>query len=135
MESRVDGFIANPRRALFVLAVPVAIAVLVQAMYNIVDTAFVGRLGAASIAALTFAFPVFFILISLNSGLGVGINSVISRRLGAKDKEAAEAAAAHGILLTVAFSIVVYAVGRLALAPLYSLFGATQEVRILSMGI
>jgi putative MATE family efflux protein len=134
MENRVDEFIANPRRALFVLAGPVAIAMLVQTMYNIVDTAFVGRLGPASIAALTFAFPIFFILISLNSGLGVGINSVISRLLGAKDKEAAEAAAAHGILLTVAFSVVVYALGRLALGPLYSLFGATQEVRVLSMG-
>jgi len=133
MKNRVDEFIANPRRALFALAAPVAVAMFVQTMYNIVDTAFVGRLGAASIAALTFAFPIFFILISLNSGLGVGINSSISRLLGAKNKEEAENAAGHGILMTAAFAVVVYLLGRLALGPLYSLFGAAPEVRALSM--
>ncbi|MBP1767626.1 MAG: Multi antimicrobial extrusion protein ((+)/drug antiporter), family of efflux p, partial [Candidatus Aminicenantes bacterium] len=105
MKNRVDEFIANPKKALFTLAAPVAVAMFVQTMYNIVDTAFVGRLGAASIAALTFAFPIFFILISLNSGLGVGINSSISRLLGAKNKEEAENAAGHGILMTAAFAV------------------------------
>ncbi|HCS48248.1 MAG TPA: hypothetical protein DIW61_08345, partial [Candidatus Aminicenantes bacterium] len=133
IKNRVDEFIANPRRALFALAAPVAIAMFVQTMYNIVDTAFVGRLGAASIAALTFAFPIFFILISLNSGLGVGINSIISRLLGAKNKEAAENAAAHGIIMTAVFAVAVYFLGRITLRPLYSLFGATQDVRALSM--
>ena len=132
MENRVDEFVANPRRALFILAAPISVAMFVQTMYNIVDTAFVGRLGAASIAALTFAFPIFFILISLNSGLGVGINSVVSRLLGAKNKEGAEIAAAHGILLTVVLAIVVYILGRLTLEPLYALFGAAQDVRALS---
>jgi len=132
MKNRVDEFIANPRRALFALAAPVAVAMFVQTMYNIVDTAFVGRLGAASIAALTFAFPIFFILISLNSGLGVGINSIISRRLGAKNKEEAENAAAHGILMTLTFAGAVYFLGRLMLEPLYSLFGAAPDVRALS---
>jgi len=134
MKNRVDEFIAQPRRALFVMAAPVAIAMFVQTMYNIVDTAFVGRLGAASIAALTFAFPIFFILISLNSGLGVGINSVISRRLGAKNKEDAENAAAHGIIMTTVFAVVIYLLGSLTLNPLYSLFGAAPEVRVLSLG-
>jgi putative MATE family efflux protein len=134
MKDRVDEFIAQPRRALFVMATPVAIAMFVQTMYNIVDTAFVGRLGAPSIAALTFAFPIFFILISLNSGLGVGINSVISRLLGAKNKEAAENAAAHGIIMTTLFAVVIYALGRLTLDPLYSLFGAAPDVQVLSLG-
>jgi putative MATE family efflux protein len=133
MKNRVDEFIANPRRALFILAAPVSVAMFVQTMYNIVDTAFIGRLGAASIAALTFAFPIFFILISLNSGLGVGINSTVSRLLGAKNKEGAERAAAHGILMTVVLAITVYILGRLMLGPLYSLFGAARDVRALSM--
>jgi MATE family, multidrug efflux pump len=133
MRNRVDEFLAKPRRALFSLAAPVAIAMFVQTMYNIVDTAFVGRLGAASIAALTFAFPMFFVLISLNSGLGVGINSIVSRLLGGKNKEAAENAAAHGIIITAALAIVIYSLGRLAIGPLYSLFGAAPDVRVLSM--
>jgi putative MATE family efflux protein len=133
MRNRVDEFVANPKRALFVLAAPVMIAMFVQTMYNIVDTAFVGRLGAEAIAALTFAFPIFFILISLNSGIGVGINSIISRRLGAKNKEEAENAAAHGLVMTTVFAAVVFGVGHLTMRPLYSLFGAVPQVEGLSL--
>jgi putative MATE family efflux protein len=134
MENRVDEFIENPKRALFVLAAPIAIAMFVQAMYNIVDTAWVGRLGAESIAALTFAFPIFFILIGLNSGIGVGINSIISRQLGAKDKEAAENSAVHGLIMSEVFGGIVFLVGILTLKPLFSLFGATPAVLKLSVG-
>lgn len=133
MENRVDEFIASPKRALFVLAAPVTIAMLVQTMYNIVDTAFVGRLGAASIAALTFAFPIFFIMISINSGLGAGINSIISRRLGAKDRDGAENSAVHGLIMSEVLAVVVFIIGWLTLQPLFSLFGATPEVFKLSM--
>jgi len=133
MRNRVDEFVANPKRALFVLATPVTIAMFVQTMYNIVDTAFVGRLGAEAIAALTFAFPLFFILISLNSGIGVGINSIISRRLGAKNKEEAEIAAAHGLVMTTAFAGVIFVIGLLTMRPLFSLFGATPQVQELSL--
>jgi putative MATE family efflux protein len=134
MENRVDEFIGNPKRALFVLAAPIAIAMFVQAMYNIVDTAWVGRLGAESIAALTFAFPIFFILIGLNSGIGVGINSIISRQLGAKDKEAAENSAVHGLIMSEVFGGIVFLAGILTLKPLFSLFGATPAVLKLSVG-
>ncbi len=133
MKNRVDEFVANPRRALFILATPIVIAMFVQTMYNIVDTAFVGRLGAEAIAALTFAFPIFFILVSLNSGIGVGTNSIIARLLGAKNKEGAENAAVHGLVMAAAFALVILAVGLLAMKPLYSLFGATPAVVELSL--
>jgi putative MATE family efflux protein len=128
MRDRVDEFIANPRRALFVLAGPVTIAMFVQTMYNIVDTAFVGRLGAESIAALTFAFPLFFILIGLNSGIGVGINSVVSRKLGARDRAGAENAAVHGLILTALFGAILLAVGLPLQKDLFLLLGARGHV-------
>ena len=62
--NRVDEFIRNPKKAMLALALPIAVTMIVQIMYNIVDTAFVGRLGAEAIAALTFSFPLFFVLIS-----------------------------------------------------------------------
>jgi putative MATE family efflux protein len=128
MRDRVDEFIANPRRALFVLAGPVIIAMFVQTMYNIVDTAFVGRLGAESIAALTFAFPIFFILIGLNSGIGVGLNSVVSRKLGAKDRTGAENAAVHGLIMTAVFGAVLLAIGLPLQKDLFLLLGARGHV-------
>jgi putative MATE family efflux protein len=133
MRDRVAEFIANPRRALFVMAGPITIAMFVQTLYNLVDTAYVGRLGAESIAALTFAFPLFFIVIGLNSGIGVGINSVIARRLGAKDKDGAESSAAHGLVLTAIFGAALLAVGLLAQKPLFLLLGASGHVLDLSM--
>jgi putative MATE family efflux protein len=133
MGSRVDEFIQNPRKALLVLATPIAIAMFVQTMYNIVDTAWVGRLGARAIAALTFAFPIFFILIGLTSGMGTGINSVIARQLGAGDKEAAENAAAHGLIMSEVFAALVFLLSLFSLRPLFSLFGATTEVLGLSL--
>ncbi len=134
MRDRVEEFIANPRRALFVMAGPITIAMFVQTMYNLVDTAFVGRLGAEAIAALTFAFPLFFIVIGLNSGIGVGINSVVSRRLGAKDKAGAENAAVHGLVLTAVFGLALLAAGLAAQKRLFLLLGAEGRVLDLSMG-
>jgi len=133
MRDRLDEFIANPRRALFAMAGPVTIAMFVQTMYNLVDTAYVGRLGAESIAALTFAFPLFFIIIGLNSGIGVGINSIISRRLGAKDKDGAENAAVHGLVMTAVFGLALLAVGLPLQKMLFILLGARGHVLELAM--
>ncbi|MBW2976878.1 MATE family efflux transporter [Candidatus Woesearchaeota archaeon] len=132
-ESRVDEFIRNPKKALLKLTFPVVIAMLVQIMYNIVDTAFVGRLGTEAIAALTFSFPLFFILVSLNSGLGIGINSRISRYLGARNRDGAENTAMHGILISLALALGVFILGSLTLKPLFLLFGATGNVLALSI--
>jgi putative MATE family efflux protein len=133
MKNRVDEFIARPKRALLVLAAPIVIAMFVQTMYNIVDTAFVGRLGAESIAALTFAFPIFFILIGLNSGIGVGINSLISRQLGANNKGGAENSAVHGLVMTGVFAGILFVLGWFSLKPLLILLGAKGHVLDLSM--
>ena len=132
--NRVDQFIDNPRKALIKLSLPIVVAMVVQIMYNIVDTAFVGRLGAEAIAALTFSFPLFFILISLNSGIGIGVNSVISRYLGSKNQEGAENAAVHGILISLVFGLIIIVIGMLTLKPLFLLFGATENVLNLAMG-
>jgi putative MATE family efflux protein len=131
---RVDDFIENPKKALLTLALPIIIGMTVQIMYNVADTAFVGRLGADSIAALAFSFPLFFILISINSGVSVGTGSLISRYLGAKDKESAENAAMHGLFLTVIISVVISIIGNLTLKSLFRLFGASDTVLPLAIG-
>ncbi|MBU0536079.1 MAG: MATE family efflux transporter [Nanoarchaeota archaeon] len=133
-KNRVAHFIKNPRKALFKLALPIFAGMMVQAMYNIVDTAFVGRLGAESIAALTFSFPLFFVLIALNSGIGAGMNSRISRFLGEKKKGGAENAAMHGILLSTVIAIIFVTLSFVFLKPMFILFGATGNVLGLSLG-
>ena len=128
LHKRINKFIKNPKKALFTLAAPTIIAMLVQTMYNIVDTAFVGRLGADSIAALTFSFPLFFILIALNSGVAVGMGSRISRFLGAKQHKAAENAAIHGLFISICLAALIFIIGTMSLKPLFNIFGATETV-------
>jgi putative MATE family efflux protein len=127
-KNRVDEFLVNPRKALFTLAIPMIAGMFVQIMYNIADTAFVGRLGADAIAALTFSFPLFFILISVNSGIGIGMSSLISRLLGAKNKDEAENVAMHGLLISISMAIVISVVGILTLGHVFRGFGASETV-------
>ncbi|MBU2561049.1 MAG: MATE family efflux transporter [Nanoarchaeota archaeon] len=131
---RLKEFMKHPKKALFTIALPTVVAMLVQTLYNVVDTAYVGRLGADSIAALTFAFPLFFLLIAINGGLNAGMGSRISRYLGEKKKKAAENTAMHGLLITLVSSVVILVLGLIFLKPLFHLFGATESVLELSIG-
>lgn len=132
MSNRLEEFAQNPRKAMISLSLPVAVAMFVQTMYNVVDTAFVGRLGAEAIAALSFSFPVFFILVALTQGIGTGLNSTISRFYGAGRRVDAENAAVNGLVLSVVFAVITFLAGLVTLGPLFSLFGASKQVQQLS---
>lgn len=132
--NRLKKFIANPRRALFVLAGPVLVGMAVQTAYSIADTAFVGRLGAPAIAALSFASPLFFILIAINSGISTGMSSMVARFLGAEDKAKAENSALHAVAISVATALVISVLGFFILRPMLVLFGASGDVLELAAG-
>ena len=86
-------------KLLFGMGVPLAISMLIQAVYNIVDSIFVSYLGESALTAVSLSFPIFMLMISVAVGTGIGINSLISRRLGAKRHEEAEHAAGNGFTL------------------------------------
>ena len=71
-------------RLILTMSWPAMIAMLIQAFYNIVDSFFVSMISEQALAAVTYVFPIQMLLISIAIGTGVGINSLISRRLGAK---------------------------------------------------
>lgn len=93
------GYMSIPR-LLFSMATPMIISMLVQAFYNVVDTYFVAKINEDAVTALSMAFPVQNLMIALATGMAVGVNSLLSRSLGEKNYENANAAALNGIFIT-----------------------------------
>ena len=87
------------RKLLITMSLPMIISMLVQAMYNVVDSIFVSRLGENALAAVSLAFPVQNLMIAVASGTGVGINALLSRSLGEKNFDNADKAAVNGLFL------------------------------------
>lgn len=132
--SRVDSFIKAPRKALLTLAAPIVFAQLIHSMYNIIDTAFVGRLGAGAIAAVTLSFPLFFFIFAFSFGLGVGSTSLIGKRIGQRRKSEAENSALHGILISILASFFFLAAGRIFMDDVFRFFGAEEAVIAMGTG-
>jgi putative MATE family efflux protein len=82
------------------LALPLMISLLVQSLYNIVDSIFVARLSEDALTATSLVFPVQLLMIAVGVGTGVGVNAVLSRSLGAKDTAMVENVATTGLLLS-----------------------------------
>ena len=88
------------RKLIISMSLPMMISMLVQALYNIVDSVYVARLSESALTAVTLAFPMQNLMIALGSGTGVGINALLSRSLGQKRFDKSDAAANTGLLLT-----------------------------------
>ena len=96
----------DPKEAIIKLSGPMIAAMLLMSTYNIVNAIWVAGLGSDALAAVGFVTPLFMILIGLSNGLGAGVASVISRRIGAKDKTGADNAAVHALLLVIVLSAI-----------------------------
>ena len=114
----------DPKKAIIKLSGPMIAAMLLMSTYNIVNAIWVAGLGSDALAAVGFVTPLFMILIGLSNGLGAGVASVISRRIGAKDKAGADNAAVHAILLVLILSAVLTIPLILLTGPIVALFGA-----------
>ena len=86
-------------RLIVTMSLPIMISMLVQALYNVVDSMFVSRIDEYALTALSMAFPIQNLMIAVSVGLGVGVNAVLSRALGAKDMKSVRYAATGGLLL------------------------------------
>ena len=86
-------------RLLFTMALPLAISMLVQAFYNVVDSYYVSRISESAVTALGLAFPIQNLMISFATGIGVGMNALLSKSLGEGNRERANRTAGNGIFL------------------------------------
>jgi putative MATE family efflux protein len=114
----------EPKKAVLKLSGPMIVALMIQAAYNLVNAVWVAGLGPNALAAVGFVSPIFMVVIGISNGLGAGVSSAISRRIGAGDKAGADATAAHAIVLVIAVSALL-TVCLLSLArPILAAMGA-----------
>lgn len=119
-------------RLIVTMSFPIMLSMLVQALYNIVDSAFVARISEDALTAVSLAFPVQLLMIAVATGTGVGVNALLSRRLGQKKQEEANAVAANGVFLSVCFWLVFAALGLLFGRSFIALF--TDVPAVIEMG-
>lgn len=114
------------------MSLPMMISMLVQALYNIVDSVFVSRINENALTAVSLAFPIQSLMIAIGAGTGVGMNALLSRSLGEKDFHKANKVAVNGIFLAGISYLIFLAVGILAVNPFY--MSQTEDAQILEYG-
>jgi Na+-driven multidrug efflux pump len=127
-EAQKDAMLGteNIGKLLARLSVPAIVAMLVMGLYNVVDTIFIGRgVGTEAIGGLTIAFPFQIIVMAFAGMIGFGSASVVSRNLGAGNRERAYTAAGNAFAVSAGFGVLMTVVGYALLDPILRLFGAT----------
>lgn len=114
-------------RHLLRLGGPMVIGIVSVILFNLVDTFYVSRLGASSLTAISYTFPVVSFVGSLSIGLGIGVASMVSRTLGAGDRAVAREQTTHGMLFGIVFVVLVTILGLATIDPLFRALGASGE--------
>ena len=120
-------------KLLLTMAAPMVLSMLIGALYNVVDSLFVSHYGENALSAVSLAFPIQNIIIATGTGIGVGINALLSRYLGEKKQKAVNQTAMHGIILGVGFYALILLFGIFCVKIFYTV--QTKDAEIVSMGI
>jgi len=118
---------------LITMAAPMVLSMLIGALYNVVDSLFVSHYGENALSAVSLAFPIQNIIIATGTGIGVGINALLSRFLGEKKQKKVNQTALHGIILGIGFYILVLLFGIFCVKGFYMV--QTNDTEIISMGV
>ena len=120
-------------KLLLTMSVPMMLSMLVQALYNIVDSIFVARISEDALTAVSLAFPIQQLMIALGGGTCVGVNAVLSRALGEKDFEKVNKAATNAVFLMLVNFLVFFLIGAFVVEPFY--LAQTSDAVIIEYGV
>ena len=127
--------IAPMNKLILKMGLPMIVSMVLQALYNVVDSIFVANMGvdgAIANQALTYAFPIQIMIIAIGVGTGVGLNAILSKSLGEDDKEKVNKIAGNGIFLSICIYIIFLLFGFFGSRWFISLF--TDDKQIIDMG-
>ncbi len=108
------------KKLIITMSLPMMVSMLVQALYNIVDSIFVSRVSEQALTAVSLAYPIQSLMIAVGAGTGVGINAILSKALGEKDFDQVDKAANNGLLLMLFSSIFFALLGVFVARPFFS---------------
>ena len=113
---------------IFTMGCPPIVSMFVQSMYNIVDSIFVAKLGENALTAVSLAAPIQYILLAVSVGVGVGINSYISRNLGADNIDEANNTVTHSMILALAHSVLFIILGLFFIKPFFRIYANNDAI-------
>ncbi len=114
-------------KLLFTMALPLALSMLVQALYNVVDSIYVSRISPSAVTALSLAFPIQHLIIGFATGIGVGMNSLLSKSLGENNRERVNTAAGNGIFLVLIATALFMLFGAFGSRPFFEMQSDVAE--------
>jgi putative MATE family efflux protein len=120
-------------KLLFSMSIPMMISMLVQALYNIVDSIFVAQISENALTAVSLANPIQMLMIAVGAGTGVGVNALLSRSLGEKNHAKASEVAQTGIFLALMTYLVFLFIGLFLVKPFF--YAQTNDPEIIEYGI
>ena len=120
-------------RLIFNMSLPAIFSMTVLAMYNVVDSIFIGNYDQRGLTAVSLAYPLQLLLIAASVGTAIGVNSLVSRKLGEKDFEKADSAATNGLVLCVFTYLIFLLLGLFAVKPFMNAF--SQDAVVADYGV
>ena len=126
--NNVDLMLKNPKKALINMSIPLIISLLITSFYNLIDAFWVSGLGADALAGVGFFTPIFMILVGFGNGLGSGAAFALSKYLGGGNKQKANNASIHSIIINIIVSLVVTIILLILLNPILNAMGAGQTI-------
>ncbi|MBE6502612.1 MAG: MATE family efflux transporter, partial [Methanobrevibacter thaueri] len=127
--SNIEMITGDPKKAIVKLALPMMLSMLLIMLYNIADSIWVAGLGADALAAVGFITPLFMVLVGLGNGIGAGANSLIARYIGAGNRDQANNAGLHGILLAIIVSVIFTIIIEVFMVPILQMMGAGSTIQ------
>ena len=124
----VDIMLGNPKKALIKMSIPLIVSLIITSFYNLIDAAWVSGLGADALAGVGFFTPIFMILVGFGNGLGSGAAFALSKYLGENNKQKANNASVHSIILDIVISMILTILLLIFLNPILNTMGAGQTI-------
>lgn len=121
-------------RSLFTLAIPIVLANLLQAAYQLIDAFWVGRLGGTAVAAVSVSFPLMFLMLSLGAGLAIAGSTLIAQYFGAKNEKMVNHVSAQTLLMVLVVSVLLGTIGYIISPFILTLMGVSPDIHNAATG-